>query len=151
MKKAVMMTGKNNIKRALTIFCIKIIPLLLVILFAYTGASKLLGHAKTLSQLKDTGLPAPLPQIAAYVVPIAELVIALLLSVERSRLAGLWSAVFAMLFFTGYVAVILSGNNIPCSCGGVISAMTWKQHLYFNILLLMLSILSLYCYKKYYA
>jgi len=150
-KKDEMVGLKNKFKGRFAICCIKIVPLLLVLLFAYTGASKLLGHQKMLAQLEQIGLPEPLPQLASYAVPAAELVIALLLSFERWRLVGLWCACLAMLFFTGYVAVILSGKNIPCSCGGVISAMSWKQHLYFNIFFSLLSILSLYYHKKYYA
>jgi putative oxidoreductase len=146
-----MVVVKNNFKRRFTVFCIKLAPLLLVLLFAYTGASKLLGHQKMLAQLEQSGLPEPLPQLASYAVPVVELVIALLLSFERSRLAGLWGACLAMLFFTGYVAFILSGKNIPCSCGGVIAKMNWQQHLYFNIFFLLVSILSLYYHKRYYA
>jgi putative oxidoreductase len=145
------MAVENNNRKMLTLFCVKLVPLLLVILFAYTGTAKLIGHQKMLSQLQDTGLPGPLPQLAAYLVPIAELLIALLLIFESSRLVGLWTAAIALFFFTGYVAVILSGGHIPCSCGGVIAAMNWKQHLYFNIFFLLLSILSLYYHKKYYA
>ena len=151
MKKDAMDAFKNYIKIPVAWFCINIVPLLLILLFAYTATAKLMAHAKTLSQLTDTGLVQPLAQIAAYAVPIAELLTAILLGFKRSRLKGLWCAFFALLFFTGYVAVILSGSNIPCSCGGVIAAMSWKQHLYFNIFFLLLSILSLHYHKRYYA
>ncbi|MGC4102463.1 MauE/DoxX family redox-associated membrane protein [Ferruginibacter sp.] len=129
---------------------LQLIPLLLILLFAYTGTSKLTGHEKFLTQLEQLDMPYLITHFAAMAVPVAELLIAFLLVTERFKQAGLWLSVAAMLFFTVYVMVILSGKHIPCSCGGVISKMSWKQHLYFNISFLLLATWALY-YKINYA
>lgn len=141
------MVLRINHNKCIEIFCLQAIPVLLTALFAYTGAAKLLGHAKFVAQLENI-LPAALAKITAYAVPVAELGIALLLCFKRT--AGLWLSAAALLFFTGYVALILSRSHLPCSCGGVIAAMGWKQHLFFNAAALLLALLSLY-YNNYYA
>jgi len=127
-----------------------LVPLLLVLLFAYTGASKLLGHAKFLAQLEKAGFESTALMVS-YAVPVAELLIAILLCTARFRLTGIYLAATAMFFFTGYVLFILSRGPLPCSCGGVLAAMNWKQHLYFNIIFLVLSVASLAQHKSYYA
>jgi hypothetical protein len=46
--------------------------------------------------------------------------------------------------FTGYVALVLTGifGRIPCSCGGIVSALGWGEHLILNIALLTIAILG---------
>jgi hypothetical protein len=47
-----------------------------------------------------------------------------------------------MLLFTGYtMAIVFFAPYRPCSCGGVISLLSWEQHLALNILLLLLAVL----------
>jgi putative oxidoreductase len=39
-----------------------------------------------------------------------------------------------MLLFTFYILyMLLFEKHLPCSCGGVLKEMTWKQHLVFNL------------------
>jgi hypothetical protein len=39
-----------------------------------------------------------------------------------------------MLLFTGYIFIMLKYSSyLPCSCGGVLSNMSWKQHFVFNL------------------
>jgi hypothetical protein len=49
-----------------------------------------------------------------------------------------------MTLFTIYIAIILVVNNhIPCSCGGIIQSMSWKQHLLFNVACIILSVIGI--------
>jgi hypothetical protein len=73
-------------------------------------------------------------KMMAWVVPAVELVVALMLLMGRIKVVGFYAALTLMLVFTLYLALMLgSDRHLPCSCGGVISWMTWKQHLVFNL------------------
>lgn len=119
-------------KTILTEICIA----LLVLLFAYTSASKFLDHHRFVFQM---GL-APLPLMKAiapvlgWLMPGLEALIATGLLLERYRLRALYASVLLLLAFELYITgMLLSGLNLPCTCGGVISALSWKQHLVFNL------------------
>lgn len=109
---------------------------LLIILMLYTGLSKLIEHNKFQIILYATGMLRANPAHAiAYVIPVAECVIATALIVPRWKVAGLGAATILMGGFTMYVAaMLLFASKLPCSCGGIISTMTWPQHLSFNSL-----------------
>jgi putative oxidoreductase len=64
---------------------------------------------------------------------------------ERTRLAGFYASLALMIVFTIYTGIILLHffRYIPCSCGGVIKKLTWKQHLVFNLFFVVLSILGI--------
>ncbi len=117
---------------------------LFVLLFVYAAFSKLADY----QNFKDnivfiTGQPK-LAALLANSLLIAEIVIALLLCINRSRLPGLYAFVALLLLFTAYIVyLLLSGRNLPCSCGGVISSLTWKQHLLFNACFLVAGIAAI--------
>src|SRR5699024_10396467 len=57
-----------------------------------------------------------------------------LLLINHTRLWGLLSSTILMLGFTIYVYLIWTYSpSLPCSCGGVLEAMDWETHLYFNL------------------
>lgn len=113
---------------------------LLILLFAYTGSSKLLVHQLFLSQLLNIEMFKGFAEPISFLLPGIELAIAILIAIDRMQIIGLWLAAFLMLVFTIYVAgMLLLKSNLPCTCGGVISSMTWRQHLWFNIFFTMLS------------
>jgi hypothetical protein len=39
-------------------------------------------------------------------------------------------------------------KNLPCSCGGIISKLSWKQHILFNLFFIMLSITGIKVQRK---
>jgi hypothetical protein len=54
-----------------------------------------------------------------------------------------------MTAFTLYIGYMVSfAEKLPCSCGGVISKMTWNQHLVFNIFFTLLSLLGVILEKR---
>jgi hypothetical protein len=72
---------------------------------------------------------------------LAEIITSIFLIFKRTRLAGLYLSFFLMLLFTGYVFIMLRYSSyLPCSCGGVLSMMTWKQHFIFNLVFTGLSL-----------
>lgn len=69
----------------------------------------------------------------AAALPAGELLIALALVIRRTRLIGLYASYFLLFLFTGYIWIMLHYSyDLPCSCGGVLAALSWKDHLVFN-------------------
>jgi uncharacterized membrane protein YphA (DoxX/SURF4 family) len=113
---------------------IEIICFLAAVLFYYTGITKLLHHSLFISQIGKSPLLVDFADWLSWVVPITELIIAVLLYVPCLRRWGLLATFGLMSSFTIYVGVILSRyDDLPCSCGGVIDLMSWQGHLVFNI------------------
>jgi hypothetical protein len=124
---------------------VSMIAALLILLFAYTGVSKLLDQARFQNTLEHSHLLKPYAATLAYLIPLSELglVTGLLIpSLQRKALLG---SLILMAAFTGYIGFMLLSNiELPCSCGGVISSLSWKNHLVFNILFLLLASVGYY-------
>ncbi len=115
-------------------FLVEIISALLVLLFTYTAISKWMDFQTFRFQLGRSPFITDYSGPLAYGIPLLELLAALLLVVPDSRLAGLYISLFLMTLFTGYVYAMLHFSYfLPCSCGGVLSSMSWTQHLIFNM------------------
>lgn len=107
----------------------------LVILFSYTAVSKLIDIPLFSYEMHNQPLPHWMRTGLVYFLPAIELLIVISLLIENTITIGLLASLIIMLFFTAYTALILGGafHRIPCSCGGVIKNLTWKQHLFFNL------------------
>jgi hypothetical protein len=115
-------------------FIKSIVPLLFILLFTYAAASKLLDLGRFRSQLYLQPFPHGLSDLLLYLIPVSELLLALLLCFNRSRFAGLvWSTIL-MGLFTGYISYLLLAyqGKLPCSCGGILEHLSWTAHLAFN-------------------
>lgn len=138
----------KNIKPA------EIISSLLIILFAYTATSKLLEYNKFIFQMSLAPvayIKLMAPVLGAAVIAAEVAIIAALLH-SRFRLLGLYASLFLLLSFEIYIsAMLLSGSELPCSCGGFISALGWKPHLLFNGAFIILSIVAIINYEKHKA
>jgi hypothetical protein len=120
------------------------ISLLLIFVFAYTGSSKLLDSKAFAAVLHEVPMIGWGAGVIALLLPLTELLIALLLLFERTRLMGLYASLVLLLVFTGYlVYMILAVPHLPCSCGGVISKMGWKGHLVFNGVLIGVTVIGI--------
>ena len=86
---------------------------------------------------------------AAWLVPISELVLAILLLIRPFRLFALYGSLILMALFSAYIIVVLNySDHIPCSCGGVISSMGWETHLVFNICWMGLALIGIVLMTK---
>jgi hypothetical protein len=127
----------------------EIIRYLLILLFAYTAASKMLTYPLFVVQIGLSPLLPAFAQKIAWVVPLIELLVALLLSVPSTLAIGLYCSWVLMVSFTLYVAAILTiASHVPCSCGGVLEALSWEQHLVFNAIILALITLVLIWHRN---
>ncbi len=89
----------------------------------------------------------------AHALPLAEIIAVILLVINTTRLLGLYLSLLLMTLFTGYVLVVLLDlfGRIPCSCGGVIELLGWKEHLVFNVFFLLISIAAIRLHKHIHA
>jgi len=125
------------------------IRLLFILLFVYTAVSKFLDYENFRAVIGQSPLLTRFAPVLAIAVPVAEIVIALLLVLPRYRRAGLYASFAMMMLFTTYIIVLMTlAEKVPCSCGGVISRMTWTQHLYFNIFFVLLAFLGMWLYTR---
>lgn len=119
---------------------IEVISSLLVLLFVYAAVSKLLDYGNFKFQLGHSPYLANIAGFVSWSLPATEIIAVLLLAVKQSRLIGLYVSFFLMLLFTGYIYIMLNFSYyIPCSCGGILSKMSWSDHFYFNIAFTFLS------------
>jgi uncharacterized membrane protein YphA (DoxX/SURF4 family) len=126
------------------------IACLLIILFVYAGLSKLIDFSTFRFQLGRSPFITQIAGFVAWSIPAAEIILALCLVFRRTRLLGLYGSFFLMLLFTGYIYAMLHFSYyVPCSCGGVLSKMSWNQHLVFNIFFTVLALVGILIQAKY--
>ena len=126
-----------------------VIVYLYIMLFVYAALTKILDFENFQNQLGQSPMLSNFAEWIAVIVPAVELVIAFLLMIKKYRTIGLIGAYGLMLSFSCYIYIILHYSDfVPCSCGGILEKMTWMQHLIFNIVFLLLSIISLILNSK---
>ncbi|MBE9599837.1 MauE/DoxX family redox-associated membrane protein [Pedobacter sp. MC2016-24] len=116
---------------------------LLLMLWGYAAVSKIAEYNKFVLQMQLA--PVPLMKLAGpvlgWLVPAVELLLVLLLLKDKFRIVGLWSSFFLLLVFEIYITVMLSsGLHLPCTCGGLISKLQWKEHLIFNAIFMLVAL-----------
>ena len=131
---------------------VEIISILYVVVFAFTGLTKLMEGDRFFNNLNNSPILPDLvwlSYIISWVVPTLEIVIALLIAIPRTRLKGLYSALGLMIAFTIYVVgIVFISPYAPCSCGGIITLLSWPQHLIFNVGLIILALVAIRSLKK---
>jgi hypothetical protein len=133
------------------------ISYLLIFLFAYTAVSKLNLFVFTpgfklvdLEAFKGAMGKSPVlrPYVdeLAYLIPISEIITCILLLFHKTTRWGYYQSLFLLTLFTAYIVFILIAYKqaLPCTCGGVISAMTWAQHLLFNCVFMCLALKAIF-------
>jgi|SRR5690606_29429783 len=124
---------------------LEVIVFLCVLLFVYAAISKLTDVQRFRLQIGQSPMLTAYAAVLSWAVPIIEIVIALMLTIPKLRLAGLYSFFGMMLTFTAYIFAILNfADYIPCSCGGILESLQWSEHLIFNLLFVALAIAAIY-------
>lgn len=128
---------------------ITIIVSLLILLFSYTAFSKLLDLSFFRAQMELFPVLDYFPGTAAIGIPVTELFIVALLLYPPTMRMGLKASSMLLLLFTLYLLLmIMTVPDLPCSCGGVISTMSWSQHILFNLFCIALSVAALWFTRK---
>ncbi|MGZ3888493.1 MAG: MauE/DoxX family redox-associated membrane protein [Flavisolibacter sp.] len=137
------------IMRNKTKYLIQGICVMFIFLFVYAAISKLLGLDTFKIQLSQSPLLTKFAGPLAFFIPGMELVIAMLLLMERFRLVALYASFSLMVMFTSYIIAITKFSRyIPCSCGGVIQKLSWNQHLIFNTAFVIMGLAGILLYEK---
>ena len=142
---------------------IEIIECLFIILFTYTGLNKLLDLDTFQFQTHRSPYLENISTLVSYTIPTAELLTVLAIMISKFRTIpakgwifnwlrkngakleyfGICGAYFLMSLFTGYVWLMLHrAYYLPCSCGGILSAMSWDDHLKFNAFFTILAVVA---------
>lgn len=122
---------------------------LLIFLFTYTGISKLIDHATFEVALWQSPLTKDYRIIISWLVPVIELITVVLLFLEKYRLMGFFLSLILMTIFTGYITyMILFIPNLPCSCGGILKELSWRNHLLLNGFIIASTIISIITFNK---
>jgi len=118
---------------------------LLVLLFSYTSADKLLNLDRFTTSMYNQPIPHWLAYALARLIPVAEILTAVSLLFPATQRLGLLSSFILLSTFTLYITFILLHffRKIPCSCAGIFRHITWQQHLWINLLMLALTVLAL--------
>lgn len=126
------------------------ISALLILLFLYASVSKFLDFKTFFKEMNNQPLPNSWTPFLVWFIPCSEILISVALIFERTRLLGLYGSLVLMGLFTIYAILILSHvfPYVPCSCGGVIKRLTWRQHLVLNLFFVTLSIIGVIAQRK---
>lgn len=121
-----------------------IIAYFFILLFLYAAVSKILDFENFQVQIGQSPLLSAYAGFISYAVILVEMIIAVLLSFERSRKIGLYCSAALMSAFTIYIYLILNYSDfVPCSCGGILEKLGWTEHLIFNIVCVILGITAI--------
>jgi len=123
---------------------VDIINGLFILLFIYAASSKLLDYQKFTIELGKSPLLSAFSHWLAWLVPAIEIGIGILLLFKRFQLTALFASFSLMVIFSAYIIAILNFSEyIPCSCGGILENMNWKQHFWFNMMFVVLGVLAI--------
>jgi len=122
------------------------IPLLLVFFWVFMAVQKLTIHQQFYLDLFNSPLVSNrlTAKVLAWGIPLGLGGNALLLSFYRTRRLGLYIAAGLLLLFSAYIIYLLNFiPHLPCSCSGMLQALTWPQQLCINLSLLVLTLIAL--------
>ncbi|MEZ2334726.1 MauE/DoxX family redox-associated membrane protein [Mucilaginibacter sp. RCC_168] len=127
-----------------------LISCLLILMFTYAAASKLIAFSSFKIQMLVQPVPKWSVNFLVYAVPIVEVLTILLLLFKSTKTLGLYFSALLMLAFSIYVGLAMTGmfGNIPCSCGGIIRHLHWPGHFIFNLIFLSISIYGIYLNQR---
>lgn len=72
-------------------------------------------------QMKDSPLLSPFSELLPLFIIAVELFLVRLLCYQKTQNIGLLGSFILMLIFTVYIGIMLvTSENLPCSCGGIL-------------------------------
>lgn len=119
------------------------IRIFLMVFWFYVALDKLWDLPGFHSALVRQPFPDAWADVLYWLLPLIELVVAIMLLFSKGKLAYLLSA-FLMLTFTIYIGLGVAGlyAKRPCGCASVFSGLSWGKHLLVNLVLVGFSILG---------
>lgn len=128
----------------------ELIIFILIILWAYTFASKIFDFDTFDRQIKGAYLLSAGGAVLPYILQVVHLGIVTFLIKRNSRGLGLLTSLSVMVIYTAYLIYILKfAPSIPCSCIAVFHGMNWNDQLYFNFIALAINLIGLINYSSF--
>lgn len=113
-------------------------------MFLYTAFSKWSDVTMTQEQMALMPLMTPVAQLVVWLLPATEIAITLLIFFQQTRKTGFYAATILMVLFTLYIIyMMLFYPQLPCSCGGFLTQLSWPGHLVFNSSFILLGIAAI--------
>lgn len=110
-----------------------VLAFMFIFLFMYAAVSKLIDIQKFRVQISQSPMLTNVSGLVSVLVPFVEVGISSLMIFARTRLLGFVGFFALMVMFTTYIYIIMNySEHVPCSCGGILQNMGWKDHLIFN-------------------
>ena len=123
----------------------EVISYIFIVLFLYASVSKILDFENFQVQIAQSPLLSSYAGIVSYFVIIIELMIVAILLFPKTKYIGLYSSLGIMSAFTMYIYLILEYSEfVPCSCGGILENMSWRTHLIFNAICVIILIIAIF-------
>jgi hypothetical protein len=114
---------------------------LLILLFVYTGLTKLIGYNEFSKQLARLPIVSSNTNVVGILLPSTELLIAVFLLWPRMRFWGFCLSATALLTFIIYILIILHTDaKLPCACGGAFKFLSWSNHIKLNTLFFIIAV-----------
>lgn len=126
------------------------VSFLFIILWLYTAVTKLMDVELFEKQLSNQAWVHGYANLLVWFLPIIEITAALLLMFTATRKMGMILSLALISVFTLYVGLAVAGawKDVPCSCGGVLNQLGWKEHLWFNLSYLTLATIGMLLLKR---
>ena len=127
--------------------------LLFITMFIYAAVSKWLDFDVFEIHMKRQPFPPSVTPFLIWGLPPTEVVVSILLMLDKTRSLGLKIATGMMVLFSGYIllAKMHFFGDIPCSCGGALTKLTWTQHLFFNLFFVIAGAIAILLMRKPYS
>jgi hypothetical protein len=128
---------------------VQVISSFLVALFTYAAVSKLLDYETFSVQLSKSPFISKFSHVMSWALPLIEIILSLLMVFKRTLLIGLYGSLFLMTTFSAYIYAMLHYSYyLPCSCGGILSNMSWITHLWFNVIFTIMTVIGIFIHSN---
>jgi hypothetical protein len=113
---------------------VKLIAIALAVLFAIAAVGKLEHYARFRLQLQRFPFSLSVLYVQAWIIPVTELIITVLLLLPVTRLKGLFASLFLLGVYTLYLTCMLESRfHHTCNCGEPFQSLSLKMHIVFTL------------------
>lgn len=122
----------------------ELISFLLITLWFYAAVNQLLQLETFRIRLSQFPFINEYADLLAWFVPGVEIFIALIFFFPHLKDEAYFASFSLLLIFTAYIIAALNlSDSIPCSCNGVLPSLSWKEHILFNAVFLLIALAGL--------
>lgn len=145
-----MKTPFQYIKLKIKEFFVPIIIFVDFTIYFFSGVDKSLNFEKFVIQFaRSPFAPSVFLIEFSILIIIIEIILCIMLFIDKLNKWALFGFFILSFLFTTYIFLMLIYSpQLPCSCGGLVDFLSWKQHLILNLFLTIMSFLAFMKIKK---